>query len=59
MADGAGAAFALGTLLFCGSLYSHALYALDLGIVAPIGGTLLMLGWMLLGLSAFVARQSP
>jgi uncharacterized membrane protein YgdD (TMEM256/DUF423 family) len=59
LADGAGAAFALGTLLFCGSLYSHALYALDLGIVAPIGGTLLMLGWMLLGLSAFVARQSP
>jgi uncharacterized membrane protein YgdD (TMEM256/DUF423 family) len=32
------------------------LYELDLGIVAPVGGTLLLLGWALLGLSAVVAR---
>jgi uncharacterized membrane protein YgdD (TMEM256/DUF423 family) len=59
LVDGAGAAFALGALLFCGSLYSHALYGLNLGIVAPIGGTLLMLGWTLLGLSAVTARSRP
>jgi len=57
LVDGAGAAFALGALLFCGSLYSHALYELNLGIVAPIGGILLMLGWMLLGLSAFTVSK--
>lgn len=57
LADCAGAAFALGALLFCGALYSHALYQLDMGIVAPIGGTLLMLGWALLGLSAVIPRD--
>jgi uncharacterized membrane protein YgdD (TMEM256/DUF423 family) len=59
LANGAGAAFALGLLLFCGSLYTLALYGLDLGAVAPAGGTLLLLGWALLGLSAFVARKRP
>jgi len=59
LANGAGAAFALGLLLFCGSLYTLALYGLDLGAVAPAGGTLLLLGWALLGLSVFVARKRP
>jgi uncharacterized membrane protein YgdD (TMEM256/DUF423 family) len=59
LANGAGGAFALGLLLFCGSLYTLALYGLDLGAVAPAGGTLLFLGWALLGLSAFVARKRP
>jgi len=57
LADGAGAAFALGALLFCGSLYGSALYEFHLGIVTPIGGTLLMLGWALLVLSAIAARH--
>jgi uncharacterized membrane protein YgdD (TMEM256/DUF423 family) len=57
LADGAGAAFASGALLFCGSLYSHALLDHQLGIVAPIGGALLMLGWAMLGLSAATARD--
>ena len=48
----AGAAFALGTLLFCGTIYALALASLHLPLVAPIGGTLLMFGWALLGLSA-------
>jgi uncharacterized membrane protein YgdD (TMEM256/DUF423 family) len=56
LASGAAAAFALGLLLFCGSLYTLVLYGLDLGVVAPVGGTLLLLGWALLGLSAVVAR---
>jgi uncharacterized membrane protein YgdD (TMEM256/DUF423 family) len=59
LANGAGGAFALGLLLFCGSLYTLALYGLDLGAVAPAGGTLLFLGWALLGLSAFFARKRP
>jgi uncharacterized membrane protein YgdD (TMEM256/DUF423 family) len=52
----AGAAFAVGTLLFSGSTYVLALGGFSLGLVAPAGGMLLMLGWALLGLSALGAR---
>ena len=52
----AGAAFALGILLFCGAVYSLALRGVSWGLVAPTGGSLLMLGWVLLGLSALRAR---
>lgn len=41
----------VGTLLFSGSIY--ALVLLDvpkLGIITPIGGTILMAGWAYLGL---------
>jgi uncharacterized membrane protein YgdD (TMEM256/DUF423 family) len=48
----AGAAFVAGLLLFCGAVYALALFGLRLPAVAPVGGTLLMLGWLLLGLSA-------
>ena len=47
----AGAAFAVGTLLFCGTVYAGQLGLLR-GPLAPVGGSLLMLGWALLGLSA-------
>ncbi len=56
LADASGAAFTLGMLLFCGSLYAHALTGMSLGSVAPTGGTLLMLGWLLLGASALRGR---
>ncbi len=49
----AGLAFALGTLLFCGAVYALALAGMATGPLAPIGGSLLMLGWLLLGASAF------
>ena len=52
LAHAAGAAFALGTLLFCGTVYAGALGGPRLGVLAPDGGSLLMLGWALLGLSA-------
>ena len=52
----AGAAFALGTLAFCAAVYLLALRGVSLGLVAPAGGVLLMLGWALLGLSALRAR---
>ena len=52
LVDWAGAAFVLGILLFCGAVYALALTGLRLPMVAPLGGTLLMVGWALLGLSA-------
>ncbi len=52
LANWAGAAFALGLVLFCGSVYGLALGGVRLGLLAPIGGTILMVGWALLGLSA-------
>lgn len=56
LADGAGAAFVAGMLLFCGAVYAQALAGLHLGLVAPAGGLLLMLGWALLAASALRAR---
>ena len=49
----AGALFALGTLLFSGSLYALALSGVGvLGAVAPIGGVCLMAGWAALAIAA-------
>jgi uncharacterized membrane protein YgdD (TMEM256/DUF423 family) len=58
LAAWAGAAFALGIVLFCGAVYAVALSGPRLGIIAPLGGTLLMVGWLLLGLSAIVTTRS-
>jgi uncharacterized membrane protein YgdD (TMEM256/DUF423 family) len=58
LADWAGAAFALGIVLFCGALYALALGGTHLAMAAPAGGTLLMIGWLLLGLSAVPAVNS-
>lgn len=52
----AGACFALGTVLFCGGVYASVLGGPRLGPVAPLGGTVLMLGWLLLGASALRRR---
>jgi uncharacterized membrane protein YgdD (TMEM256/DUF423 family) len=44
----------LGILLFSGSLYALALTGVSMiGAITPIGGLLLMCGWMLIALSAF------
>ncbi len=48
----AGAAFLLGLLLFCGTIYLSALGGPRLVALAPAGGTAFMLGWLLLGVSA-------
>jgi len=48
----AGAAFVVGLLLFCGTIYSAALGGPSIGRLAPVGGTAFMLGWALLGVSA-------
>ena len=56
LADLAGVAFLLGVLLFCGGVYSTALADGAFGRAAPVGGSLLMLGWFLLTLSALLPR---
>ncbi len=52
LAHGAGALFAIGMAMFCGAVWWGALGGASLGRVAPIGGTLLMLGWAVLGVAA-------
>ncbi|MGQ7960557.1 DUF423 domain-containing protein [Pseudomonas sp. SP16.1] len=50
----AGGAFALGILLFSGSLYLLALSGVGkLGIVTPFGGVAFLAGWLCLGLAAW------
>ena len=56
LAHAAGLAFAIGLVLFCGAVYSLGLAGLSWGILAPTGGILLMLGWLLLGASTLRAR---
>lgn len=49
----AGYLFAVGVILFSGSLYLLAIFNLTImGAVAPFGGASLLAGWALLGLSA-------
>ena len=55
-ANGAGVAFLVGMILFCGAVWYVAATGNSLGRVAPTGGMLLMLGWLLLAISAFTGR---
>ena len=48
--------WALGVTCFSGSLYLMALSGLSLGLVTPIGGLLLMAGWLALGAVVVKAR---
>jgi uncharacterized membrane protein YgdD (TMEM256/DUF423 family) len=56
--NAAGAAFAAGTVLFCAGVYAVAFAGLHLGPIAPTGGTVLMLGWLLLLIRAFMSNKS-
>jgi uncharacterized membrane protein YgdD (TMEM256/DUF423 family) len=50
--------FALGVLLFCGSLYTMGLTGTpDLGVVTPFGGLFLLAGWTALLVSTLRARR--
>jgi uncharacterized membrane protein YgdD (TMEM256/DUF423 family) len=50
----AGASFAIGILLFSGSLYVLTLTGVSkLGIVTPFGGLAFLIGWLCLGLAAW------
>jgi uncharacterized membrane protein YgdD (TMEM256/DUF423 family) len=49
-----GFSFALGVLLFCGSLYAMTITGVrSLGAVTPIGGLLFIAGWVSLAVSAW------
>jgi len=45
--------FALGSILFSGSLYAMALASLPVVYLVPVGGTCFILGWLALAASAF------
>ena len=50
----AGVFFTIGIVLFSGSLYILAIFDIPImGVVAPIGGIALILGWLCLGLTAW------
>lgn len=46
----------LGTLVFCGSIYLHVITGSAIPGVAPTGGLLMMLGWLLAAL-AFLRKS--
>jgi uncharacterized membrane protein YgdD (TMEM256/DUF423 family) len=56
-AHAAGACFTAGLILFCTSVYADALGGVRLPLVAPAGGTILMLGWALLAASTLFRRR--
>lgn len=53
----AGWAFIIGTILFCGTVYSVHLMGLANAKTAPIGGFSMMFGWLCLGLSSCFSVQ--
>ncbi|MCK0209636.1 DUF423 domain-containing protein [Starkeya koreensis] len=54
LATAGGGILALGTVLFSGTLAGRALWDITIfPMAAPTGGTMLILGWLVLGLAAF------
>lgn len=57
LATSGAAVIALGTVLFSGALAARALWGIVIfPMAAPTGGTMLILGWLVLGLAAFERR---
>jgi uncharacterized membrane protein YgdD (TMEM256/DUF423 family) len=55
---GAGICFTAGILLFCGGLYALSAFGVVAGArVAPYGGMLFILGWVLLAATAFAVQD--
>lgn len=53
-----GALLALGTLLFCGSLYSLALSHMKIWVyITPVGGACFLIGWVLMLVGALRLRK--
>lgn len=54
----AGIAFIIGVVLFSGSLYGLSLTGFKgLGAIAPLGGLAFIMGWVCLGVAAFVGKS--
>lgn len=49
----AGGCFAAGTLMFSGGVFLRALTDMSLGMVTPLGGITLLVGWGVLAAAAF------
>lgn len=47
----------LGILLFCGSLFLMGLGSTGLGMITPLGGLFMIIGWLLLAFNAIKYRQ--
>lgn len=56
VADVAGLLFLLGTILFCGVIYARAFMLPIPAGIAPAGGSLLLLAWLVFAFSAVRAR---
>jgi uncharacterized membrane protein YgdD (TMEM256/DUF423 family) len=56
LTQAAGVAFVVGLILFCSAVYALGLAGTSLGMAAPAGGILLMLGWLCLAASALRGR---
>lgn len=56
VADAAGLLFLLGTILFCGVIYARAFMLPIPAGIAPAGGSLLLLAWLVFAVSAVRAR---
>ena len=55
----AGWFFIIGVIIFCGSLYSLVFSGIRWwGIITPIGGVILLVGWSLLFLGGFLSTSS-
>lgn len=57
LSAGAPLALSVGALVFGGSLYSIALADLSLGMLAPIGGTMMLIGWAWILISGLFGRR--
>ena len=51
-AHAAGGFFLVGTLLFAGAVWVPLFVGPSLGMTAPVGGTMLMVGWLMLAVAA-------
>lgn len=59
IATGAGVCMLLGIVLFSGSLYVLALTPLNVGLITPLGGLSLILGWVLLAIAGSRTQGTP
>lgn len=55
----AGALFLLGTVLFAGAVWSPVFGGPTLGMTAPVGGTMLMAGWLALAVAGWGVFRAP
>jgi uncharacterized membrane protein YgdD (TMEM256/DUF423 family) len=54
--DLAGGMFLVGAILFCGVIYARACFLAIPPGIAPVGGALLLLGWLVFALAALRGR---